>query len=180
MSEGRSYPIKKSFKDVIREKGRIIFRLRPLLPIVEENRMKEWFKQALKEDGAKQNKDNTLNFKIDSVDVKVDVDKKEAILTAESEELIKIEKQVFNYELESFDKQIKEEVKQAKKRNQSKAIKNINDIESKAKAFIRKAENKAIEKGLEEKGESIGELIKKENRIDVNGDKRIIWNIKAN
>lgn len=193
MSKTYRCRVKRDLTDIIREKDRIVYRLR-LLPVADKEKMKQWFRQALIDDGANENEDGTLEMDMDGVRVEIDVENDEVKIVSETEDDLHIQidedRKVYNRAdneekaqekaEEDVNKEVKKTIEDKQKEVRDKAVKILREAEGKVKTRIRKAENKTIEKGLDEKADSMGDVVQKEEEAGVNGDRRVIWRVRLN
>lgn len=190
MSKTYTCRVKRDLSELIREKDRVVYRLR-LLPVGDREKMKDWFRQALTEDGAKGDQ-RKLHFEIDGVQVEVDLEEDQIRIVSESTQDLHIEKdeerKIYNVAdderaaqqkaEEQVDQEIEREVREARDRIRKQAAQRLREAEVKVKSRIRKAENEAIKKALDEKAHSLGEVLDVEESEEINGDKRIAWRIR--
>ncbi len=185
--------VKRDLREVLREEDRVVYRVR-LLPVADKEKMKKWFKDSLIKDGARENEDGTLGMELDGVKVEIDIDKEEVRVVSETGEEVNIkkdeQKKIYNVAdneqaaqkkaQEDVDNEVAQEIKEHRDRLRKKAVKALNEAEGKVKTKIRRAENDAIKKGLDEKAHGLGQVVDVDESTEGNGDKRTVWRIRLN
>lgn len=195
MSKTYTCRVKKDLREEVREEDRVVYKLKPL-PVADKEKMRNWMREALLEDGATSNADSTLSLDVEGVKVEIDLEKDEVRIVAETTEDIHVEKDEKRrvYDLldnekrarEKAEAQVEQELATEMEKAKAASLKRLRDTVSEAlrqaeeevKRRIRSAENIAIEKGLDEKARDFGEILDKEEAVDSEGNHRVVWRIK--
>ncbi len=197
MSKTYTCKVKIDLREEVREEDRIVYK--PiLLPVASQEKLRQWIREALLDDGATVNADGTLSLEIEGVRVEIDLEKDqvEARIIAESSEDIHIEK---DEERKVFDIRDDEEKARKTARDQvaeeaagemseareaaraqlrEKARETLREASREVKRRVRTAVNIAIEKGLDETAHELGDVQDKEEAVDPKGDHRLVWRIR--
>ncbi|MCP4750857.1 MAG: hypothetical protein GY866_08190 [Proteobacteria bacterium] len=185
--------VKRDLTEVIKERDSIVYRLKRL-PVADKKKMNRWFRRALLEDGAGENEDGTLEMEFDGVRVEIDLEKEEVRATSEIEDElhIRIDEERSEYDYgdnkeraqekaeKHVDREIAKKVKATRARHKKAAVGKLNEAQDQIKERIRTAENKVVEKALDEKTKTLGKNVQKEEEVEIDGGKRLVWSVNLN
>jgi hypothetical protein len=191
MSKTYRCRVKKDIRETHRTADTIELKI-SLLDILDPKEMEGMYRKALKDTGAKENADGTLELKVDGVTVTVDPKEKTAVGRVEGKKDIEIhvDKEVQVYNIRDNEKvaqamaekkvadEIAADVANKKKELEEKVKSTLDAAEEKVKEKLREAANEAHKAALRKKADRMGKVtVNREEELG-NGDKRLTLEIE--
>lgn len=163
-----------------------------LLDILDPDEMDGIYRKALKDAGAKERPEGTLELKVDCVTVTIDPKEKTAVVRADGTKEIEVhvDKEVNVYQVRDNEQvaqgmaekkvadEIAADIEKQKKVLEEKVKSTLDAAEEKVKEKLREAANEAHKAALRKKADRMGKVtVNKEEELG-NGDKRLTLEIE--